>query len=97
MSGRTAHAFVLSTNPYAHGGAQKRWAAEIAPAAAPLRPVSDHARPLAHEGGAAYMRAGSIRADIARYNEERDANRPLPHPPTEPAPATTQSPSVYRN
>jgi hypothetical protein len=42
------------------------------------------------------VRAGSIRADIARYNEERGASRQMPRPPDEymqrPPP-----PSPYRN
>jgi hypothetical protein len=42
------------------------------------------------------VRAGSIRADVARYNEERGATRPVPRPPDDymqrPPP-----PSPYRN
>jgi hypothetical protein len=71
----------MATDPYGHGGAHVVPAPAIAPATVPFRPVSDEARTLAREGGAAYLRAGSIRADIARYNEEREANRPVPRPP----------------
>ncbi|MGN6319569.1 hypothetical protein [Trinickia sp.] len=60
-----------------------------------FRPVSDEARTLAREGGAAYLRAGSIRADIARYNEERGAPRP-PRPPNTGARSSESAP-VYRN
>ena len=88
--------FMMSTDAYGHGGARMVPAPIVAPATIPLRPVSDEARTLAREGGAAYLRAGSIRADIARYNEERGANRAPPAPnarePRPPAP-----PSLYRN
>jgi hypothetical protein len=89
--------FVTATNPYAHGGARVVRAPAIEPATVPFRPVSDEARALAREGGAAYLRAGSIRADIARYNEEREANRPLPRSPNEQVSRPPQGPSLYRN
>ncbi len=41
------------------------------------------------------VRAGSIRADVARYNEERGATRPVPHPPEYLSRPPGQSP--YRN
>lgn len=94
-SHRAERAFVMTTDPYAHGGARMVPAPAVAPGV-PFRPVSDEARTLAREG-AAYLRAGSIRADIARYNEERAPNHPLPRPSTEQAPRPPQPPSVYRN
>ncbi|WP_240324636.1 peptide-binding protein [Trinickia diaoshuihuensis] len=89
-------AFMMSGNPYGHGAARMVPAPVALPAAMPLRPVSDEARTLAREGGAAYLRAGSIRADIARYNEEREATRPPP-PPNGHVPRPPQPPSAYRN
>ncbi|KAA0091684.1 peptide-binding protein [Trinickia soli] len=85
--------FGITTNPYQHGG--PRMAPSIAAAATPFRPVSDEARTFAREGGAAYLRAGSIRADIARYNEERGANH-VPHPPP-PGSRQPQTANDYRN
>ncbi|RFU47209.1 hypothetical protein [Paraburkholderia sp. DHOC27] len=41
------------------------------------------------------VRAGSIRADVARYNEERGANRPAPRPPE--YISRPPGPSPYRN
>ena len=41
------------------------------------------------------VRAGSIRADVARYNEERGAPRPAPRPPEEMS--RPPGPSPYRN
>lgn len=60
-----------------------------------FRPVSGEAHTLAREGGAAYLRTGSLRADIARYNEERGAPRP-PRAPESGARSPESSP-VYRN
>ncbi|RDV00008.1 peptide-binding protein [Trinickia dinghuensis] len=91
-----SRSFVMATDPYGHGGAHMVPAPAIAPATVPFRPVSEEARTLAREGGAAYLRAGSIRADIARYNEEREANRPVPRPPNAGVPRPPQS-SLYRN
>lgn len=59
----------------------------------PFRPIEASALP--REG--AYPRTGSIRADIARYNEERGASRPAPRPSNEHAPRPPRSPSLYRN
>lgn len=73
--------FVVTTNPYGHGGPRVAPAPSIAATATSFRPVSDEARALARDGGAAYLRAGSIRADIARYNEERGPTR-VPRPPS---------------
>jgi hypothetical protein len=87
---RGPRTFGAMSNPYRHG------APTLMPTPAlPVRPVSDDARTLAREGGAVYLRAGSIRADIARYNEERAPNRP-PHPPAAGA-RSSPSGSVYRN
>lgn len=84
---------MVTTDPYRHGGAQV--APSISTAPVPIRPVSDEGHALAHEGGGAYLRAGSIRADIARYNEERGASH-VPHPP-HPGARSSESPPVYRN
>jgi len=73
--------FVVTTSPYGHGGPRVAPAPSVAAAATPFRPVSEEARALARDGGAAYLRAGSIRADIARYNEERGPTHP-PRPPS---------------
>ncbi|MGG1945173.1 peptide-binding protein [Trinickia sp. NRRL B-1857] len=94
---RPAHrTFVMSTDPYGRGSARMVPAPVVEPATVPLRPVSDEARMLAREGGAAYLRAGSIRADIARYNEEREATHVAP-PPNARVPRPPPSPSIYRN
>jgi hypothetical protein len=42
------------------------------------------------------VRAGSIRADVARYNEERGASRPVPRPPDQYI-ERPPGPSPYRN
>jgi hypothetical protein len=62
----------------------------------PIRPVSEVARPFQRQDpNPPYMRSGSIRADITRYNEERDSSRFVPRPPNDvPHPP---SPSPYRN
>jgi hypothetical protein len=86
----------MATDAYGRGGPRVVRSPVIAPSTVPFRPVSDEARTLAREGGAAYLRAGSIRADIARYNEEREANRQVPRPPNAPAPRPAQ-PWLYRN
>lgn len=96
-SRRAAHrTFMMSTDPYGRGGARMVRGPVIEPATVPLRPVSDEARTFAREGGAAYLRAGSIRADIARYNEERESTHSAP-PPNVRVPRPPPSPSVYRN
>jgi hypothetical protein len=87
--------FAVTVDPYGHGGPRLAPAASAAPAGPFYRPVSEEARTLAREGGAAYLRAGSIRSDIARYNEERGVNR-APHPPATGA-RSSESPPVYRN
>ncbi|AOJ14545.1 peptide-binding protein [Burkholderia vietnamiensis] len=47
----------------------------------PYRPISADSRQVPHPsgGGNVPLRAGSIRADVARYNEER-GGRPMPPP-----------------
>jgi hypothetical protein len=65
----------------------------------PYRPISAEVRQVPHPPDNANMpmRAGSIRADVARYNEER-GGRPLPPPRSqeEPARSPVFSP-FYRN
>ena len=85
--------FVMSSSPYGHGA--PRTVPAVPPPPTPFRPVSEEARTLAREGGAAYLRAGSIRADIARYNEERGANRPQRR--IGQGARSGESPPVYRN
>jgi len=87
---RDARPFGAMANPYRRGGP-----ALVAAPAIPVRPVSDDARTLAREGGAVYLRAGSIRADIARYNEERAPSR-VPHPPAADSRPSPSAP-LYRN
>ncbi|KML55281.1 peptide-binding protein [Burkholderia cepacia] len=68
-------------------------------AQSPYRPISADARqmPRPPGGGNVPLRAGSIRADVARYNEER-GGRPMPPPRSqeEPAHSPLFSP-FYRN
>ncbi|NTX32000.1 peptide-binding protein [Burkholderia pyrrocinia] len=68
-------------------------------AQSPYRPISADARqvPRPPGGGNVPLRAGSIRADVARYNEER-GGRPMPPPRSqeEPAHSPYYSP-FYRN
>ncbi|WP_431820679.1 peptide-binding protein [Burkholderia sp. F1] len=68
-------------------------------AQSPYRPISADARqvPRPSGGGNMPLRAGSIRADVARYNEER-GGRPLPPPRVQEEPAHSPyfSP-FYRN
>jgi hypothetical protein len=61
-----------------------------------ITPVSTEGRPGARPPvNAPVVRTGSIRADVARYNEERGAVRSIPHPPDDvPRPP---APSPYRN
>ncbi len=61
-----------------------------------ITPVSTEGRAAARPpANAPIVRSGSIRADVARYNEERGAVRPVPHPPDDvPRPP---APSPYRN
>ncbi|RQR61443.1 peptide-binding protein [Burkholderia sp. Bp9002] len=68
-------------------------------AQSPYRPISADARqvPRPPGGGNVPLRAGSIRADVARYNEER-GGRPMPPPRAQEEPAHSPyfSP-FYRN
>lgn len=68
-------------------------------AQSPYRPISADARqmPRPPGGGNVPLRAGSIRADVARYNEER-GGRPMPPPRSQEEPAHSPffSP-FYRN
>jgi hypothetical protein len=63
----------------------------------PYRPVSEAARNVPRPTGhTAYMRAGSIRDAVTRYNEERgEPGRPVPRPPT--AGERPPDSSLYRN
>ncbi|MGA7777070.1 MAG: hypothetical protein WCA85_05085 [Paraburkholderia sp.] len=69
------------------GGFQ--YAGAITPVSAETRSVP---RPPEDES---MVRAGSIRADVARYNEERGAPRPPPRPPE--YMSRPPGPSPYRN
>ncbi|MBR7960602.1 peptide-binding protein [Burkholderia latens] len=68
-------------------------------AQSPYRPISADSRqmPRPPGGGNVPLRAGSIRADVARYNEER-GGRPLPPPRAQEEPSRSPffSP-FYRN
>ncbi len=44
----------------------------------PIQPVSAETRQVPHPPADSPVRAGSIREDVARYNEERGAFRPFP-------------------
>ncbi|MGS0897516.1 peptide-binding protein [Burkholderia stagnalis] len=86
-------------------GSGSRWGLRPTPsyghyaAQNPYRPISADARQMPHPqgGGNVPMRAGSIRADVARYNEER-GGRPLSSPRSQEEPARSPffSP-FYRN
>jgi len=66
------------------------------PSGFPYRPVSQDARNVPRpQGNATYLRAGSIRDAVTRYNEERDTSRPVARPPA-PSPRPPD-PSIYRN
>lgn len=76
----------FSSNPYGNGFGGYR---------GPIQPVSAEARQVPHPPADSPVRTGSIREDVARYNEERGALRPftrgggdVPRPPM---------PSPYRN
>ncbi|WP_233272631.1 hypothetical protein [Paraburkholderia acidisoli] len=60
----------------------------------PITPVSAETRPAPHPPADSPVRAGSIREDVARYNEERAAFRPLQRGGDVPRPPM---PSPYRN
>jgi hypothetical protein len=80
----------IPLNPYRLG------ANRIPPMAANVyQPVSENTRSAGRgPDGAVYMRAGSIREDIARYNEERENGRAPQRPPA----AGPHAPSsLYRN
>jgi hypothetical protein len=63
--------------------------------AGPITPVSEQMRPVPHPPADSPVRAGSIREDVARYNEERGSFRPFPRNGGEvPRPPM---PSPYRN
>jgi hypothetical protein len=69
---------------------------QMAAGGIPYRPVSESARNVPRSSGnTAYMRAGSIRDAVTRYNEERGTGRPTPQ--TSGAGARTPDPGVYRN
>jgi hypothetical protein len=76
----------FNSNPYGNGFGGYR---------GPIQPVSAETRQVPHPPADSPVRAGSIREDVARYNEERGAFRPfqrgggdVPRPPM---------PSPYRN
>ncbi|KEZ03802.1 peptide-binding protein [Burkholderia sp. MSh2] len=92
--------------PPGMSGEGSRWGLRPSPsygryaaAPSPYRPISADARQVPHPpgGGNAPLRAGSIRADVARYNEER-GGRPMPPPRSQEEPARSPffSP-FYRN
>ncbi|KWE65840.1 peptide-binding protein [Burkholderia ubonensis] len=102
------HAPQWGGNPGARmgvNGSGPRWGLRPTPsyghyaAQSPYRPISADARqvPRPPGGGNVPLRAGSIRADVARYNEER-GGRPLPSPRAQEEPAHSPyfSP-FYRN
>ncbi|MPW05914.1 hypothetical protein GCT19_09695 [Paraburkholderia sp. CNPSo 3155] len=59
-----------------------------------ITPVSAESRPVPHPPSNMPMRNGSIRADVARYNEERGAPRPMQRPADDPR---QPGGSPYRN
>jgi hypothetical protein len=67
-----------------------QYAGAITPVSAETRSVP---RPPEDES---MVRAGSIRADVARYNEERGASRPVPRPP-DPYMGPPPRPTPYRH
>jgi hypothetical protein len=61
-----------------------------------ITPISTEGHPVPRPpANAPIVRAGSIRADVARYNEERGAARPIPRPPDDLQ--RPPAPSPYRN
>ncbi|WP_442793376.1 hypothetical protein [Paraburkholderia sp. HP33-1] len=56
--------------------------------------VGTESRPVPHPPPNMPVRNGSIRADVARYNEERGAARPIQRPSDDPRPPEG---SPYRN
>ena len=64
------------------------------PSGFPYRPISQDARNVPRpQGNATYLRAGSIRDAVTRYNEERDTAHSVARPPSPRPP----DPSIYRN
>ena len=59
-----------------------------------ITPVSTESRPVPHPPSNMPLRSGSIRADVARYNEERGTARPMQRPADDPRPPEG---SPYRN
>jgi hypothetical protein len=60
-----------------------------------MTPVDDETRPVPHPPGNAQVLRGSLREDVARYNEERGAGRPAPRSANDIA--RPPVPSAYRN
>lgn len=80
----------FSANPYGNG-----FGSGYGNARGPIQPVSAETRQVPHPPADSPVRTGSIREDVARYNEERGTFRPfqrgggdVPRPPM---------PSPYRN
>ncbi|PCE25895.1 hypothetical protein BWP39_15310 [Paraburkholderia acidicola] len=73
-----------------------RMTSRVAPQyAGAITPVSAEARPVPRpSGNPTIVRAGSIREDVARYNEERGFSRPAPRPPDD---MSRPGASPYRN
>lgn len=64
----------------------------------PITPVSEQMHSVPHPPADSPVRAGSIREDVARYNEERGAFRPPPPRGGDvPRPPMPPMPSPYRN
>jgi hypothetical protein len=78
---------VAGPSGYVADGRSMQYAGAITPVSAESRAVP---RPPAN----APVRAGSIRADVARYNEERGASRAMPRQSDDPRPPEG---SPYRN
>ncbi|PTB21388.1 hypothetical protein C9I57_06935 [Trinickia symbiotica] len=86
-------------SPRSRAAASSRHERLLPPAAAggiPYRPVSENARNVPRPpDNSAYVRAGSIRDAVTRYNEERESGRVAPRPPS---PGTRMpDPWLYRN
>ena len=60
-----------------------------------VTPISSEARPVPRRSADSSIRAGSIREDVARYNEERAAFRPFARGSADAPPPPMPSP--YRN
>lgn len=76
-------------------GGGRQGSMPVASGGIPYRPVGDARSVPRPRGNATYLRAGSIRDAITRYNEERDTSRPAVR---QPAPSTRlPDPSIYRN